>query len=262
MKHRFPFRLGTTSYILHDDVLPNIHFLKHRVDSIELLLFESDTESNYPAPAMVRELNAIAADCDLTFTVHLPAGQPLGARDAAEREAAVGAIGRAIAATRALEPVAWELHLEPDARGERLPSRDLPAWQAVCTDALHALTAGAGIDPARIGIENLEYDFAAALPVIEATGCGICMDIGHVWFNGFDEDMFLRDILPRARSFHLHGFNSERDHKGLQHMPREQVARFIRAVAGQPDAATRVVTLEIFSETDLDASLEVLNAIG
>lgn len=261
MKRRFPFRLGATSYVLHDDVLPNLHYLKHRVDSIELLLFESDTESNYPPAGTVRELKETAADCDLVFTVHLPANQPLGSRDRATRQAAVGTILRAIEAVRPLDPHTLELHLEPDTQGESAPSRDLPAWQAACIDSLEALKAG-GVDPARVGIETLEYDFDCALPVIEATGFGICMDIGHVWYNGFDEAAFLAGILPRARSFHLHGFDSERDHKGLHHMPREQVARFIRAVAGQPDAADRVVTLEVFSASDFHHSLEVLDGLS
>ena len=86
MKNRFPFRLGTTSYILHDDILPNVHFLKDKVDHIELLVFESDETSNYPAPSLIQELNKIAEDNDLTYTVHLPINIKLGTLNETKRK--------------------------------------------------------------------------------------------------------------------------------------------------------------------------------
>ncbi|MEN7973166.1 MAG: sugar phosphate isomerase/epimerase, partial [Verrucomicrobiota bacterium] len=102
MKNRFPFRLGTTSYILHDDILPNVHFLKDKVDHIELLVFEGDEISNYPSPALVQELNAIAVDSDLSYSIHLPIGLKLGTPDEATRKRNIETTLRAIDATRPL----------------------------------------------------------------------------------------------------------------------------------------------------------------
>jgi len=56
LKNRFPFRLGTTSYILPADLLMNVEFLADRVDDIELVLFESDDMTNLPDAATVRAL--------------------------------------------------------------------------------------------------------------------------------------------------------------------------------------------------------------
>ena len=41
-----PFRLGTTSYIIPADILPNVRYLADKVDDIELVLFEADDYSN------------------------------------------------------------------------------------------------------------------------------------------------------------------------------------------------------------------------
>lgn len=260
MKHPFPFRLGTTSYILRDDLLPNVHFLKDRVDSIELLLFESDETSNYPSPATVRELNAVAAGHDLAYTVHLPIHVPLGTRDESARRKNVGIMLRAIEATAALQPHAWEIHLEPDEASPDRPVHDLRAWQEACFKSLEELKAG-GADPRRTGVEVLEYDFALAEPVIAQAGFGTCLDIGHVWYRRFDEAYFLQTVLPKARSFHLHGFDAERDHKGLNRIPAAQLRRFVEAVAAQPDAADRVVSIEVFSELSFKNSMEALHAL-
>jgi sugar phosphate isomerase/epimerase len=260
MKTPFPFRLGTTSYILHDDILPNIRFLKDKVDNIELLLFESDQTSNYPSSSTIKELNAVAADSDLTYTVHLPLQIPLATRDEPQRRKNTELMLRAIEATAKLNPHAWELHLEPDAILPNPMIPDIPAWQNAALKSLNEIKAS-GIDPQRIGIETLEYDFQIALPVIEQAGFGFCLDIGHIWFRRFNEGWHLKNILPRARSFHLHGFNDERDHKGLNFIPQAQLRRFTDAVSSLPDAAGRVVTIEVFSEHSFKQSMEALNAI-
>lgn len=36
LKGIFPFRLGTTSFIIPDDILPNVEFLSDKVDDIEI----------------------------------------------------------------------------------------------------------------------------------------------------------------------------------------------------------------------------------
>jgi len=54
IKDRFPFRLGTTSYIVPADLMPNVVFLSPLVDDVELVLFESDTISNLPDAAVIR----------------------------------------------------------------------------------------------------------------------------------------------------------------------------------------------------------------
>ena len=57
----YPFRLGTTSYIIPDDILPNARYLAGKVRDIELILFEvDDGPNNLPAPEVIDELSQIA----------------------------------------------------------------------------------------------------------------------------------------------------------------------------------------------------------
>jgi sugar phosphate isomerase/epimerase len=252
MKQPFPFRLGTTSFILRDDIVPNVHYLKDKVDHIELLVFETDEQSSYPSSETVAELNAVAADHDLTYTVHLPIGIKLGSPDEARRRKDVEAVLRAIEATAPLNPLAWDLHLEENVG---IPTGE--DWQEACLRSLNELKAS-GANPARIGIENLEFDYAPILPLLDETGFATTLDIGHVWYCGFDEAFYLEHYLPRAVSFHMHGFNEERDHKSLHFIPPERIKRFFNAIAARPDAELLPVSIEVFGEKHLTPSLEAL----
>ena len=75
----YPFRLGTTSYIIPDDILPNALYLAGKVRDIELILFEvDDGPNNLPSPEVIQALSKVAQDNDLTYTVHLPLDLKLG----------------------------------------------------------------------------------------------------------------------------------------------------------------------------------------
>ncbi|HEX9075693.1 MAG TPA: cobamide remodeling phosphodiesterase CbiR, partial [Anaerolineae bacterium] len=101
------FRLGSTSYVYPDNILPNARQLAPVVDDIELVLFQvDDYGTNLPDAAAIAELNALARDHALTYTVHLPID--LDWRDARTFEK----IYYCLDATRALYPFAYILHLD------------------------------------------------------------------------------------------------------------------------------------------------------
>ena len=64
---RFPFRLGTTSYILPDEIIPNVRHLAGKVEDIELVLFESEEFSNLPTEAELGILDGLARDHGMTY---------------------------------------------------------------------------------------------------------------------------------------------------------------------------------------------------
>src|SRR3989304_3241629 len=98
------FRLGTTSYILPDDILPNVRFLADKVQDVELVLFEvDDGPNNLPAPGVVAELAALADAHALTYTVHLPLDLRLGA-DGDEGHVSLVKARKVIERTRPLQP--------------------------------------------------------------------------------------------------------------------------------------------------------------
>ena len=96
----FPFRLGTTSYIIPADILPNAHYLAGKVRDIELILFEvDDGHNNLPSAEVIDELKRIGDQFDLSYTVHLPLDLKLG-EDGSEQDQSLVKARRVIVCTR------------------------------------------------------------------------------------------------------------------------------------------------------------------
>lgn len=252
------FRIGTTSYILPADILPNVVYLAPRVDDVELVLFETDAHgSNLPDATLCDRLNALAAAHDLTYTVHLPLDLRLGE---AEEEGHLSLVKarRVIEATRDLRPAAYTAHLDGrplQAAGPAGPSAAaLAAWQA---DACRALETVCGwlADPALLCVENLEaWDPDLFTPVLEAVPVSRTVDVGHLWLRNQDPLPKLTAWLDRTRVVHLHGIG-ERDHKSLALVASAQLDPVIALLA---ERFSGVVTLEVFSQEDLLSSQAAL----
>src|SRR5258707_12372272 len=104
-----PFRVGSTSYVYPDDILPNVEQLaaKGDVDDIELILFEvDDGPNNLPNAATVQKLSDIAAQYRLTYTVHLPVDLQLATEGDSQHRSLIKA-ERVIKTTRPLDPFAY-----------------------------------------------------------------------------------------------------------------------------------------------------------
>ncbi len=260
------FRLGTTSYIVPDDILPNVRFLASRVDDIELLLFESDEMSNLPTPEVLDELRTIAVDADLTFTVHFPLDADLGAFDESQRRSSVGKCLRVIELTARLDPAAYVVHFHGDLRGGE-GSVDPPRWlEALDRSALEILQRS-NRDPRSFCVETLDYPFEMIEPSIQRHDLSICLDVGHLRLYGRDLVSALDRLWDRVRVVHLHGVDAGRDHLGLQVLDDEGrgwlVPLFdrLRETEGSDELA-RIVTLEVFNEEDLTRSLPIVEELS
>src|SRR5258708_40159399 len=108
-RFKTPFRVGSTSYVYPDDILPNVERLADGgdVDDIELVLFEvDDGPNNLPDEATIHNLCAIAANHQLTYTVHLPLDLQLGAHGDTQHRSLIKA-ERVIKTTLSLDPFAY-----------------------------------------------------------------------------------------------------------------------------------------------------------
>ncbi len=269
-----PFRLGATSYIIPDDILPNVRFLADKVQDVELVLFEvDDGPNNLPGPEVIAALQALADTHALTFTVHLPLDLRLGA-GGDEGHVSLTKARKVIDCTRALDPWAYVLHLDGK---ELLPASGAPAmtsdrldvkirrWQDYSVRALE-LAAGWAGGPDRLAVENLErYPLDFILSVIERVPVSRCVDVGHLWLDGHDPVPYLQAALLRTRVVHLHGL-AERDHKSLAHMPPEKLNPVVELLLRENYSG--VLTLEVFGEDDffsskaaLEKSLKALRAV-
>ena len=250
-----PFRLGTTSYIIPDDILPNARYLAEKVSDIELILFEvDDGPNNLPSSDVIHELVKIAGEYDLTYTVHLPLDLKLG-DDGSEGDQSLVKAKRVIECTRGLDPWAYVLHLDGKSVRTSTDMELIRRWQDQSVRALEITAQWAG-GAEKLAVENLEtYPLDFIQPVLERIPVSRCVDVGHLWLDGHDPIPYLQAALPRTRVIHIHGI-AERDHRSLMFMPQESV----RAVWEELLQAKYegVLTLEIFSEEDFLSSMEVL----
>lgn len=257
----YPFRLGTTSYILPAGLAANAHYLLDYVSDMELVLFDlDDGRSNLPGPDEVAALQAAGAR-GLSYTVHLPLDLRLGAGGARDHLSLVKA-QRVIDCTRALDPWAYVMHLDgrdllaAGRAGQATPAA-VAAWQDQAVRALEIVAAWAG-GPERLAVENLEhYPLDFILPVLERLPVGRCVDVGHLWLDDHDALPYLRAALPRTRVVHLHGL-AERDHQSLAHLPPEKLNAVIVLLVAE--GYNGVLTLEVFGEDDFHSSLAALAA--
>lgn len=258
-----PFRVGTTSYIVADDLVGNARFLAGRVQEMQLVLFDlPDGPSNLPDPATVSELATIGQAGDLGYSVHLIEDVRLG-EDGSTRHSSLIRAQRVIRDTLPLAPTAFVLHAEGRAiQSPQAPADQVHAWQVQAVTALKLVAEMAG-GGERLALENLEgYPLDRIPPVAEAAGVGRCVDVGHLWLDGHDPVAYLSAALPQARMVHLHGVAEQdgrrRDHRSLAHMTPAQLDPVMALLMAS--AFSGVVILEIFEEADFHSSLAALVA--
>jgi sugar phosphate isomerase/epimerase len=251
----YPFRLGTTSYIIPDDILPNVRYLAGKVQDVELVLFEvDDGPNNLPSHEQIAELHNLAAENDLTYTVHLPLDLRL-ADDGSPHHVSLEKARRVIDCTRELDPWAYVLHLDGKSVRSGATPEALRRWQDQAVRSLEIVGEWAG-GLGKLAVENLEgYPLDFYQPVLERVAVSRTVDVGHLWLDGHDPVAYLREALSRTRVIHIHGI-AERDHASLAHVEpanlRAVIAELVRT------EYRGVLTMEIFSEKDFLTSLAAL----
>jgi sugar phosphate isomerase/epimerase len=269
-RRALPFRLGSTSYVIPDDILPNVRHLSDLVDDIELVLFESDECSNLPPPQSVAEMKQAAEDAGLTYTVHLPLDTRLGSASEGERSASVAKCRRVFDLMAPLAPLAWILHLHGDRRGSR-PTDDPARWLDRNRRSLSELLSE--VASRRVCVETLDYDLEwTGLPgpaagdrgrgvagIIEDHDLSVCIDVGHLLVAGRDVGACVDRWMDRARVFHVHGVRpGGRDHADLGALPPGLLEDLAHRLSRCTDGHVRVVTMEVFGEDDFVRSMRVV----
>lgn len=254
LKNRFPFRLGTTSYIIPADLLPNVAFLADKVDDIELVLFESHEYSNLPNVTMVRKLREMATRHDLTYTVHLPLDIWMGHQETSIRRQSVDKCLRVIESMAPLSPFAYVIHFHADQRGA-CPSPEMERWIEGHRQSVEMLLRQ--VDARDLCVEVLDYPYDLIDGIVSDYGMSICLDFGHLLLYGYEPEEYLHRHLPRARVLHLHGVEDGQDHRSLAKVPAGLLAALMEKL-GNGQNHTRVVTMEIFDESALAQSLDVM----
>lgn len=254
-----PFRLGTTSYIIPEEIVGNIEFLKDVVEDIEIVLGESDLFSNIPEPNELEYYSKISKDHEISYTIHLPQEIQLGSVSSKQRLEGIELCKRVWDTFEPINPFAYILHFMPEQYGF-IPARHVDVWLENIEKSVVQLLA-AGLDPEKLCIETLSYNFSIIEPIIDAYSLGICLDIGHVWRFGLDYDHYMQNYAPRAKVIHLHGVKNGTDHVGIHVLEEQQIYAFFKELYTHcsNNLNTKVVTLEMFSQKDLHASFQIID---
>ena len=248
------WRLGSTSYVHPDDILPNVEALAGQVEDVELVLFESPEFANLPSPAVVSRLAELGCAHAMTYSIHLPIDRDLGSPDPDVRRAFTTQAIRILDLLAPLPAPTVILHfqgIEADVPPERVRQ-----WQDDISRELEVLLA-TGIDPRRLCVENLRNPFEWNEPLVERFDLSVCVDVGHLWLQGRDAAEHFKRHFPRVRAIHLHGERDGKDHISLADCDQARLRAFVGAL-GDYDG---LVSLEVFSFADTASSIKTLGRI-
>jgi len=254
------FRLGTTSFIVPDHIIPNVIKLGPFFDEIELLVFESDPPDVLPSEEDVKTLLSLSRDLNLTYNIHLPTDVSLSDESAQKRQVAADTLLSIIDRFAPLNPSTYTLHLDmpQDIRQDMENKKKMEAWVNTTRNGLNALLSGID-DPGIISIETLDYPFRYVEPLINEFHLSVCVDVGHQIRYGHDLLQTFNSHKSRSPIIHLHGVDcsgvKKRDHKALDALSEDEI-RKIRKVL---ETFKGVVSLEVFDLENLNRSLLVLS---
>lgn len=248
-KGRYPWRLGSTSFVFPADITENVRQLAGLVDDIQLLFFESGRSSQLAHPLDIDFLKQIAAQYDLSYSVHLPTDLHLGSPLPNIRQAAIREIISLMTELAPLNPSCFDLHLvrEPD-----IPEIQ---WLDSLDSSLAALSAELGSGRAKIGIENIDYPFHSVRPLALAHGFSLCLDFGHALCYGENLSVMLADI-SWASHVHYHGVVGEKDHLAVHADQDEFSVKLAKGLVKHSFSGP--ITLEVYSLPRLQESFHVL----
>nr|HID59813.1 sugar phosphate isomerase/epimerase [Desulfobacterales bacterium] len=248
-KGYFPFRIGTTSYIYPDHIIPNIEMLAPFTDEIELVLFESNTATNLPTDTEIEAMSRIRHDQNISYNIHLPIDIFLGDPHIDVREEGTRIVKKIIKDTYPLLPSTYTLHFSLLNRNGTM-EKDIKSWCDRLRKSMEVILE-TGIPPSQISIETLSYPFEWVERIVEDFGLSICIDVGHLILNKVDVQAYFTRYLSRTTVLHLHGVNDGHDHASLSVLAKERLINIVENLK----VFRETVSLEIFSYSDLVESL-------
>ncbi len=257
-----PFKLGTTSFIFPDFIVPNVKKLGRFFDEIELLVFESHPKEVLPTKDDIKELLNLSQEHNLTYNIHLPTDVSLSSESETRRLKASDTILQVMELFASLTPSTCTLHLDmPWDNSKDIENQNrIKHWQDRSRQGLESLLSRVS-NPEIISIETLNYPFSFVEPFIEEFNMSVCIDAGHQIKYGYNLlETFDKHHL-RTPIIHLHGVDFSRDnikdHTSLDKLPKKYSSQIQTMLCDY----TGVVSLEVFNLENLNKSLIFLSKI-
>jgi sugar phosphate isomerase/epimerase len=253
-----PFRLGTTSFIYPDHIIPNVRKTGAFFDEIELLIFESSPQGVLPSRSDIRELGQLSGDLDLTYNIHLPTDISLTDPSVTQQKKAVDTLLKVMELFAPLGPTTHTLHLPMD-KGTAA-RKELLAWDKRARRGLELLVPRLP-DPGMLSLETLWYSPACLGPLVKEFDLSLCIDAGHHFKYDHDLRTTFEGYGERIPVVHLHGVDFSgpmpKDHTSLDKLPWD----LFHLTAELLSTYKGVVSLEIFNLENLKRSLARLSMV-
>ena len=249
LKGRYPWRLGTTSFIVPAGMNENVRLLSTLVDDVQLLFFESRANSELEHPLDINSLKWLAGDHDLSYTVHLPIDLHLGSHSRRIRDEAITEIIDLMTKLAPLAPSCFDLHLLRELNVAE------SQWLDCLNDSLGELADRLGDERGKIAIENIDYPFQSVRSLVLNHGFSLCLDFGHGLRYGEDLEQML-NYIPQAAHIHYHGAAEGRDHLAVDSHQDEMSVGLAEKLSDY--CFSGVVTLEVYSLERLKESYQTL----
>ena len=242
-------KIGATSYIYPDNIIPNVRKLVNLVDDIELVLFEGKDYSNLPTEEDVNTLTKISEETGLSYTVHLPIDLDICSKDAEFRNFSLRRMVEIMKLTSFLNPRGYIIHLPRN----KVESEEM--WVLRAVRSLSDIFIE--FENESILIENLSYPIRHIIPIIEEFNFNLCLDISHAlrcsdsWEEIFDNN------FSKIKVIHFYGPEVEGEgHTGLQRAERTFVKSVIDKIVSSKFSG--LLTLEVFGTEDFFESKRIL----
>jgi hypothetical protein len=251
-KNKFPFKLGTTSYILpvkEDSLSANVRFLKDRVDLVQLLFMGREYLGEIMSPSIIVDLKTMREESGVSYTVHLPADLDLLNPSEEKIGKSVDVIENIMAETVPLNIEGYILHVDRFLNGAARADLDPGGYRNFRT-ALDIISGRMGADAKKIYIENTTYELLYFKDIILTSPFPVCMDAGHLFFLNQDFGLFVEAFGQRTGQIHLHGFIGGKDHKAVDTLQRGAVNKIV----GFQKSYSCPLILEVFNLEDLERS--------
>jgi sugar phosphate isomerase/epimerase len=253
-KGKFPFRLGTTSFIYADSYIPNVKLLGPWLDEIELLFFESNAIDDFPSKEEIKELSRLAGEHQISYNVHMPLDISPGHPDTSIRRRSVQIIERIYDLTSPLSPTTLTVHLP--FHGDARSTTDIAGWRERIHRSLEQIIQ-TGIPAGIVSIETLNYPIHWIEDIIREMHFSVCMDVGHLLVHDFDLSAFYRQYQKEITIIHLHGVSDGQDHLALDQLATGDSALIMRGLTQFSGS----VSLEVFAFDHLKRSLSHLEKL-
>lgn len=228
------FILAGPSCVIPGRIPENVSFLKDLVSEIGLTFFDTRGSMEYTR----EDLPESPAGSGLKYHVHLPLDLEWD-RGADHVFQVVSAL---IQKVWFLSPDKFVLH---------------PPAGAGDLGDFASLWVKNGFRSRQLLVENIKgNDLASLWPVIDETGLGICLDIGHLMAYHQLDILDKENILDRASLVHVYGKEDHTGHKGLSVISRDGEMLLRQIFSGVKDKTS--VLVEVFDQEDFLDSRDIL----